>query len=134
MAVEPKEQAREERGNTVGGVEQQANLAAAKDASSHHSQDEGGPGVVAEGQEPLGLCLGTQTLAVQLQGGFGPQGVAAHKAQHHGDGAAAADPKQGAHDSLQQPPQIGGQPQIHRQGGEHKKWKGGGDDDVAAQG
>ena len=73
-------------------------------------------------------------MAVQLQGGFGPQGVAAHKAQHHGHGAAAADPKQGAHDSLQQPPQIGGQSQIHRQGGEDKKGEEGGDDDIAAQG
>ena len=50
----------------MGQVEQHAHLAAGKDPSPHHAQNKGGAGIVAEGEQPLGLGLGTHALLVEL--------------------------------------------------------------------
>ena len=50
----------------MGQVEQHAHLAAGKDPRPHHAQNKGGAGIVAEGEQPLGLGLGTHALLVEL--------------------------------------------------------------------
>ena len=63
--VEAEEKPHTHRGGGVGQVEEETHPAAGKDTGSHHAQDEGGPGVVAEGQQPLRLCLGAHALLIE---------------------------------------------------------------------
>ena len=131
--VKAEHQPHAHRRQGVGQVEKHPHRAAGKDPRAHHSQDEGGAGIVAEGQQPLRLGAGTHPLFIEADGGLGPHRVAPHKAQGEGGGAGPADVEQGAHDPLQQPPQVAGQAQLHHQGGEHEKGKERRDDHVVAQ-
>ena len=114
-------------------IEQHAHPAAGEHPGAHHAEDEGGTGVIAEGEQPFGLRLGTHPRLVEADGRFGPYGIASDEAQGKGAGAGAADVEHRAHDPLQQPPQIARQAQLHHQRGENEKGEQGGNDDVIAQ-
>ena len=118
----------------MGQIEQQARRSAAEHPGPHHPQNEGGAGVVAEGQQPLGLGAGALSALIQGDGGAGPHRVAPDEAQSHGGGAGPVHPEEGGHHRLEQPPQTAGHPQLHHQGGQHEEGKEGGQDDVAAEG
>ena len=114
-------------------VEEQPQGPAAEDPGPHHPKDEGGTGVVAEGQQPLRLRLGALAALVEGDGRPGPHRIAPHKAQGQGGGAGPVHPEQGRHHRLKQPPQVSGHPQLHHQGGEDEEGEQGGDDHIAAQ-
>ena len=117
----------------MGQVEQQPHPAVPKDARAHHAQNEGGAGVVAEGEQPFRLRFGAQALLVELKGGPGAYRIAADEAQGHRRRAGAAHPEQGPHQPFQGPAQIGRQPQVHHQGGQHEKGEQRRHNDVEAE-
>ena len=70
---------------------------------------------------------------VKGQGGAGPHRIPPHEAQDKGGGAGPRHVEEGAHEALQGPPHIAGQPQVHHQGGEDEEGEQGGDDDIVAE-
>ena len=79
------------------------------------------------------LRFGAKPLLIELEGGPRPHGIAADKAQSHRRSTAAADPKERAHQPFQSPAQISRQAQVYHQGGQHKKGKQRGHNDIEAQ-
>ncbi len=73
-AVETEQQPHQQRGGGVGQVEQHPHPAAAEHPRPHHPQDEGGAGVVAEGQQALRLRLGAQAVLVEGMAVWAPTG------------------------------------------------------------
>ena len=116
----------------MGQVEEQSHRPAPEHPGPHYPQDKGGPTVVTEGQHPLRLGAGALAVFVNLDGRPGPYGIAPYEAQGQGGGAVSVYPKEGGHHRLQQPAQVPGHPQLHHQGGQHKKGEQGGENHVAA--
>ena len=79
--VKTEENADADGGGRVGQIEQRDHPVAGEHPSPHHAQNEGGTGVVAEGQQALGLRLGAHAVLVEADGRLGSHRVAADEAQ-----------------------------------------------------
>ena len=64
VAVEAEQYPHQQGGGYMGQIKQQACRSAAEYSGSHYPQDEGRTGVVAEGQQPLGLGAGALSVLV----------------------------------------------------------------------
>jgi hypothetical protein len=63
-AVKAKDQPHDAGGSHVGEIKQDADPPALEHPRAYYPQDKGGTGIVAEGQQPLGLRPGALTLPV----------------------------------------------------------------------
>ena len=88
----------------MGQIEKQSCFPTSKYPGSHHTQDKGGPTVIAKGQHALCLCPGTLAVFINLEGRPGTNRIAAHKPQRLCRGTVSVHPEQRRHDRLQQPP------------------------------
>ena len=92
-------------------IEQQPGLAAAEGPGPHCPDDEGGAGVVAEGQQALTLPGGNGAAAFHVGDVGCPQGIAAGEADQQRRGPGPSDAVDSGGQGCQQPPQIARQPQ-----------------------
>ena len=132
--VKTKEQPYAEGSGGVGEIEQESRLPAGKHADTHHAEDEGGAGIVAESEHPLRLGFGAKSLFVESEGGSGTGGIATNEAKGEGGGTFAGDTKQRDHQRGEKPSQTGNQPKLHGEGGEGEEGEQGGEDDLKAEG
>lgn len=85
---------------------------AAKDTRAQYADQKHRIGVIAEGQQPLGLLPGQQTVPVKSGGSLGTDGVAAHQPQQQGGTGTARQAEQRRHASGQ----VWGNPRAESQG------------------
>ena len=89
-------------------------------AQTHHTQDEGGAGIVAEGQQALRLRLGQRPRPEQLPHGAPAHRITAQKAQKQGRCSGAAHAEQPLRHRRQTAAYAAGKAQRGEQSRHHK--------------
>lgn len=125
MPAFSKDQPRQQGGAHVNQPQPDAHPHAAEHTRAQDADQKHRIGVVAEGQKPLGLFPGQQTVPVKPGGSLGTDGVSAHQPQQQGGTGAAGQAEQRRHASGQVRGNPRPKPQRDQQSGNHHEGKHG---------